>query len=209
MEKHPKFIVKPFDGACGHGIKIIDTAGQETKVLFDNLRREYRSGFVAEELIKQCNELGQFHPQSVNTVRMPTILYRDRVEIIHPFFRIGMGGSVVDNGGSGGLINALDPDTGEIIACADQQGFHYTEHPDTGLRLIDFRIPRWDEARALAAELARIVPDNHYCGWDLVLTDGGWLLQEANDRGGFKGFQLPTDKGFRKELMGILAELNV
>lgn len=105
------------------------------------------------------------------------------------------------------MINALDPISGEVLISADQMGNYYTEHPDTKLPLKGFRIPRWDEAKALAEELAKIVPDNHYCGWDFVLTDNGWVLQEANDRGGFKGFQL--QKGFRKELMNILHELGV
>lgn len=206
-KKHPKFIVKPFDGACGIGIRIVDTKDRDIKQLFNELKNEYKNGYVAEELIIQSQEIGQFHPSSVNTVRVPTILYKDRVDIIHPFFRIGMGGSVVDNGGSGGMINELDPDTGEVLVSADQMGNYYTKHPDTGIPIIGFRIPRWDEAKVLAKELAMVVPDNHYCGWDLVLTDYGWVLQEANDRGGFKGFQL--QKGFRKELMDILKELGV
>lgn len=207
VQKHPRFIVKPFDGACGQGIKIVDTKDRDIRQVFTELNTEYKDGYVAEELIVQSHELGQFHPSSVNTVRVPTILYKDRVEIIHPFFRIGMGESVVDNGGSGGLINALDPDTGEIMVSADQQGNYYTKHPDTGISLKGFIIPKWDEAKELAKELAEVVPDNHYCGWDFVLTDNGWVLQEANDRGGFKGFQLQT--GFRKELLSILDELGV
>lgn len=207
VQKHPRFIVKPFDGACGQGIKIVDSTDRDYKQVFEALKRDYKNGYVAEELIEQSRELGQFHPSSVNTVRVPTILYKDRIEIIHPFFRIGMGGSVVDNGGSGGMINALDPDTGEVLISADQMGNYYTNHPDTGLLLKGFRIPKWNEAKELARELAKVVPDNHYCGWDFVLTDQGWILQEANDRGGFKGFQL--QKGFRKELMAILNELGV
>ena len=61
----------------------------------------------------------------------------------------------------------------------------------------------------MAIELAHVMPDNHYCGWDLALTDEGWVLQEANDRGEFVGFQLPTRMGFRKELLSILNELGV
>lgn len=150
-----------------------------------------------------------FHPESVNTVRITTILYKDRVEIIHPFFRTGRGNSVVDNGGSGGIINAVDVETGIIIGSADEMGIHYETHPESDLPLLGFKMPRWEEAKKLAVELAHVMPDNHYCGWDLALTDNGWVLQEANDRGEFVGFQLPTTKGFRKELLQILNELGV
>ena len=116
---------------------------------------------------------------------------------------------MVDNGGSGGLINSIDPITGIITCSADEMGIHYTEHPDTHYQIVGFKMPRWEEAKELARELAQVMPDNHYCGWDLALTDNGWVLQEANDRGEFVGFQLPTKKGFRNELMTILNELGV
>lgn len=209
VSKHPRFIVKPYDGACGRGIKIIDSNGQSVEYLFSKLTDEYRNGFVAEELILQCLEMAKFHPESVNTVRMTTIRYDDRVDIIHPFLRTGRGKSVVDNGGSGGIINAIDADTGKIIGSADEMGIHYINHPDSNIPLIGYQMPCWDEAKALARELAYIMPDTRYCGWDLALTDNGWVLQEANDRGEFVGFQLPIKKGFRSELMNIIKELGV
>lgn len=207
--KHPRFIVKPFDGACGYGVKIIDASKRIPNEVYKELMSEYVSGCVAEELIIQTDELAKFHPESVNTVRITTILYPDRIDIIYPFFRIGRGNSVVDNGGSGGLINSIDPKTGVITSSADEMGFFYNEHPETHYQIVGYHIPRWEEAKELARELARVMPDNHYCGWDFALTNGGWVLQEANDRGEFVGFQLPTQKGFRKELMNILKELGV
>lgn len=209
VKRHPKFIVKPFDGACGHGVKIINSEGKSAESLFSMLTEEYPKGCVAEELITQCQELAKFHPQSVNTVRITTILYKNRVDIIHPFFRTGVGDSVVDNGGSGGIINAIDPKTGIIYASADEMGIHYTEHPETHWQLVGYQMPCWNDALALARELAHILPENHYCGWDLALTDNGWVLQEANDRGEFVGFQLPARKGFREELRSILEELEI
>ena len=74
--------------------------------------------------------------------------------------------------------------------------------------IIGQTIPRWQEAKDLVAELAKIVPDNHYTGWDLALTDMGWVLVEANRRGQFI-WQIPTQVGFRKEINRILKQLNV
>lgn len=190
-------------------MKIIDSAGKSPIELIEKLDDEYRKGCVVEELIIQSQELAKFHPNSVNTVRITTILYKNRTDIIYPFFRTGRGDSIVDNGGAGGIINAIEPSTGIIYASADEMGIHYTEHPETHYQLIGYQMPYWNEAVELAKELAQVMPDNHYCGWDLALTDQGWVLQEANDRGEFIGFQLPTRKGFRKELMSILQELGV
>lgn len=210
LKKNSRFIAKPFDGACGNGVKIIDSEEKSANDLIKKLNNDYKKGCVIEELIVQSHELAKFHPSSVNTVRITTVLYRDRVDIIYPFFRTGRGNSIVDNGGSGGIINAIDPSTGVIYASADEMGIRYIEHPETHYQLIGYQMPYWNEAVELAKKLAQVMPDNHYCGWDLALTDAhGWVLQEANDRGEFIGFQLPTRKGFRKELMNILLELGV
>lgn len=207
-DQHERFIVKPFDGACGRGIQIL-SAEQDRKGQLQELCKQYANGFVAEELIVQAEEMSQFHRESVNTLRMPTIRFDDRIEIIHPFWRIGRGNSVVDNAGSGGIACAIDVETGKVIAAADEKGNQYTVHPDSGVQLIGFQLPRWDEAKAMAKELAMVLPDNRYTGWDFALTDQGWILQEANDRGGFINFQLPTQTGFRSEIEAIMRELNV
>lgn len=51
----------------------------------------------------------------------------------------------------------------------------------------------------MAIELARQIPSNRYAGWDLALTKNGWLMIEENARGQFVGWQIPMQKGFRKE----------
>ena len=209
IEKHPHFIVKPFDGACGIGIKIVDSKEKDTKNLLQELLKEYPKGFVAEELIIQHTEMRRLHPQSVNTLRMPAINYGDRVEILHPVLRIGRGDAIVDNGGSGGISCGVDLDTGVIYSAVDEEGRDYVKHPDTGVVLLGYRVPFWEEAKAFVCELAQVIPDNHYTGWDIALTDKGWVLQEGNDRGGFMLIQITTGKGFRPEIDRIIKKLGV
>ena len=207
--KHPRFIVKPFDGACGVGIKIVDARKEKSKLLLEQLLIEYKRGFVAEELIVQTGLLHDIHPQSVNTLRVPTIKYVNRTEIIHPILRVGRGDSVVDNGGAGGICCAIDVETGIVKSAADESGKYYRIHPDSKIELVGLQIPQWKEAKELAMELSEILPDNHYTGWDLALTDNGWVLQEANDRGTFILFQITDRKGFKPEIERIVQELGV
>lgn len=208
-QKHPQFIAKPFDGANGRGIKKFDVEGKDLSAFFGELLGIYKKGCVIEELIVQCEAMARMHPSSVNTVRLSTVKLNDRTVITHPFWRVGQGGNVVDNGGSGGIICELDIDTGKITATADELGRPYAVHPDSKVEMIGYQIPRFEEAKALAIELAEVIPDNRFTGWDLALTDDGWVLQEANDRGGFVGFQLMSKKGFREEIEGYLKELGL
>lgn len=209
VEKHPRFIIKPFNGGNGRGIRIVDISeAASTESLYSSLRAEHKDGFVAEELIIQCKELAAPHPQSVNTLRVFTVRFDDRVEFLPFAWRVGRGDSCVDNGGSGGIFCALN-DEGEVIATSDEKGRSYEVHPDTGHKLIGFKVPRFEEAKAFAKELAMVVPSNRYCGWDIALTDNGWVMQEGNWQGGIVAFQCPLQRGYRTEMDAIMKELNV
>ena len=96
------------------------------------LQQDYPYGFVLEELIRQCQEMAALHPESVNTVRIPTLRFDDHVQIVHPFLRVGRGKSVVDNGMSGGILCTIDPETGIVKNTADERGVHYVEIPESG-----------------------------------------------------------------------------
>lgn len=208
VEKHPRFIIKPFNGGNGRGIKIVDSEGVAFEALCESLKKDYDSGFVAEELIRQCAELSAVHPESVNTMRIFTVRFDDRIEFLPFAWRVGRGSACVDNGGSGGIFCALN-DEGEIVSTADEKGRFYDVHPDTGHPLIGFKIPHFEEAKALAKELAMVVPSNRYCGWDIALTDDGWVMQEGNWQGGIVAFQCPLQRGYRKEMDAIMAELGL
>lgn len=209
VEKHPRFIIKPFNGGNGRGIKIIDSSKEVSfEKMCDTLKKEYPDGFVAEELIKQCKELAAVHPESVNTLRVFTVRFDDRIEFLPFAWRVGRGSACVDNGGSGGIFCALD-DNGTIVSTCDEKGRSYDIHPDTKHPLIGFTIPRFEEAKEFSKELAMVVPSNRYCGWDIALTDDGWVMQEGNWQGGFVAFQCPMQKGGRERLDAIMKELGL
>lgn len=189
-------IVKPLKESMGNGIKIFRNVND---AIVQVIKDEYPKDFIAEELIRQVDELSSLYPNSVNTVRITTLVIGDQVEIIRPFMKIGRGGCEVDNGGKGGLLCALDKEVGCITAVKDEMCVNYEVHPDTGETLIGFTLPLWKEAISMAKELALVIPECAYVGWDLALTDQGWVMVEGNSRGMFVGFQLPEMNGFRAE----------
>ena len=62
--------------------------------------------------------------------------------------------------------------------------------------------------KTLVQELANVVPSNRYTGWDLALTEDGWLLVEANARGQFIS-QIPDGKGIKEQFDRYLEELHL
>ncbi len=193
---HPRFIVKPLSGRWGSGIRLVDTC--DGSFCVGDYLDSYPDGFVAEELIKQSAELSNLHPESVNTLRINTVNYGDSVEVKWPCLRIGCGDSIVDNAGAGGVFGAIDVATGVISNVSDEFHHTFTEHPDTGIPLIGFQVPKWKEACEMAKKLAALIPDCHFIAWDLALTDKGWIMVEGN-RCPLLIHQIATGKGIRKE----------
>lgn len=111
---------------------------------------------------------------------------------------MGRNGSFVDNAGAGGIFGAVDVDTGKITAVADENQHHYTEHPDTHVALIEFCVPQWEEACAVAKRAAQSVPEATFVGWDLAYTDRGWIVVEGNHCP-LIIYQIATERGLLKE----------
>lgn len=210
IEKHNSFILKPINLSCGSGIKIIktDDISDEIEIFFADLIKTYNGSFLVEELIVQATEFAKFHPTSVNTIRVPTIRKKDEIVIFHPFMRLGQGGNIVDNGGAGGIVCSVNVETGEILGAGDEHGKRFEVHPDSQESIVGFKIPKWEEAKKFVSELANVVPDNRYTGWDIALTNNGWIMVEANRRGQFI-WQIPEQKGVRSELNKLLEDLNI
>lgn len=209
LSNHRDFILKPDSGSLGKGISIVRSKDNADAIsCINSIVRKEKGLFVLEELIQQSPEMSVFHPSSINSIRLRVFRFDDRMEVLPSNFRIGCGDSIVDNTGRGGISAALD-ENGLVLTACDSTGKYYKTHPDTGEKIVGFQIPRWEEAVALANKLCQVVPKVRYVGWDLALTNKGWVVIEGNDKGMFEGIQMPLQKGFRPRLEKILSEMNI
>ncbi len=199
------FALKPLMQSCGKGFSIESVECSEEH--FSELKKKYRRGFLAEEKIVQDERIAAFHHSSVNTIRMTTIRFDDDTLVVHPFLRIGQHGNIVDNSSAGGLVCLLNADDGEVFCVSDERGIFYSRHPDSDLQIVGFKVPLWREAISFVKELAKVIPDNRYTGWDIALSNKGWMLVEANRRGQFV-WQYPLQAGCRTEFLSYLERLH-
>lgn len=205
--KHPKFVAKPIMAACGFGVAIFDISDfTNVKEMFDSLCKNYKNAFLAEELIVQSEFTKNFHPISVNTVRINTVRTDKEIHIVHPFLRIGKGDSKIDNISSGGIMGLIDVETGIVTTTYDESGTKHVLHPDTGVQVLGTKIPRWDEAVEMVKKMAMVLPENRYTGWDVALTEKGWIMVEANRRAQMV-YQYPDGTGCRKEFEQYFKEI--
>lgn len=219
VAKHPEFVVKPADMGGGQGVHKAEVApdltDEERKARFhgilaeceENKKRYLRGeedGVILEELIAQVPETAVIHPDSVNGVRVTTVRVGGKVTLYHPWFKIGRFGQFLTSAVFGTLDAVIDADTGVVITpgCSESNE-RFDVHPDTGVPILGFRIPKWDELKKTATELAMKFDTVNYVGWDLALTEKGWVLMEGNFSGDFC-WQICLGRGCKKEFEDLI-----
>ena len=192
--RHPRFFAKPADQDSGIGCKILtcdsDSAAKE---VYSQLHEE---NYLAEELVRQCAELAEFNTSTLNTIRVISYVDKKGVPCLFPYgaLRLGRAEKVANNfgGGNGGISCPVDIQSGCVVGYAcDCQGNYYSEHPDSGKRIIGFQIPAWEKVRAIAKQAALICPKLRMVGWDIAVTESYEAdLIEGNRRPGPTCYQL-------------------
>ena len=180
-----RLVYKPLDGHKGIGIRTFILNNDTRETVYEEIINEQDG--VVEEYIAQHRELDRMTDKSVNTIRIVSLsnsaeeAKAGKTEIIYAAFRIGGGKSVVDNFSSGGMVAAIDIDTGIIISDAgDLNGNRYITHPETGLTIKGFKIPYFSEAVTMVRDAIEKKGIYGYCGWDIAIRDDGPVLVELN-----------------------------
>ena len=130
-----------------------------------------------------------------------SFLNKDGFHAVTPIFKTGRKSAVVDNAGGGGIMANMDKETGVVCSHGmDKNGNIYETHPDSGLTFKGWQIPRYEELVKTVESMHReIMPSHPYIGWDMALTDAGWVVIECN--WGQMGNQYIDHKGRRNEFL--------
>ncbi len=210
-EKHPVLVKKPAVSEKGRAVELMDLSSGSgpDRSLFERLIRDGKQ--ILEEPIVQSREMAVFNASSVNTVRCATILTRQGPEILFCGLTVGRAGSFVNNGGAGGILAGIDPETGILnTGGVDEYCFRYEAHPDSGVPFAGYRMPDWNgmlracrEASILAGKAGC-----HYAGWDMAHTENrGWVIVEGNGGGQLIGAQIASRYGIRETVESLLQRL--
>ena len=196
-------IVKPWMGSLGIGIFMVEKDKIcDLQELYNRCRD---NGLFVEERVRSCKELEAFHPHSLNTIRVMTMLNGNRFEVIGCMFRMGVGDHVVDNGSAGGILAPVDSKTGVIVGDGrDKEGKAYACHPDTGKTIKGSVIPHWDKVIDACKEMASLIPEKAIAGWDVCVLDEGEVeLIEVNSGPNIMGLQVANGYGFKSRIQTL------
>jgi len=193
-----RIIYKPVDGNRGKGIKAFYISDDSIKDVYEELTG-YPEG-VVEAFVIQHPELSRLSPDSINTIRIVSLSSNkksvadngDNLDIAYAALRIGRNNSVVDNFHSGGMVAAIDMETGKLVTdAADMKGNVFAKHPDTGTQIKGFEIPYFNEAIDMVKEAIRKNKIEGYLGWDVAISETGPVLIEVNARPGVVLLTMP------------------
>ena len=188
--QHIEVICKPSqESGSGRGIFFLSQSNTDMVNDFLSLR-EY-DNYVVQELVIQHPDLAKIHKDSLNCIRICSILFEDGVYILSSVLRMGFGKSKVDNATAKGNSDfdgtscGID-ENGKLkkYAYGYYKGERMEKHPD-GVVFEGYPIPSFDKAVALVKECHPRIPNFRLVSWDVAIDyDGNPVLIEANMRKG-------------------------
>lgn len=178
-QRHPTLITKKQRGRSGAAISRYFADEVDDWHQFHRELQE-RGELLVEEMIVQHDDLAAVCPGTVNSTRVTAYFDGEKTHILAVAQKFGRG-HVADQMDFGGFFTMLDPDSGQALGAGyDSHGNVHEHHPESGYRIADFRLPMFDEVIAFTDEVARVVPQVQYVGWDIAVTPSGPLVIEGN-----------------------------
>lgn len=180
-QQSKQIILKPATySEGGKGILFLDSTA-------DNFEAQLSTYFannknvIVQEVVKQHDILNAIHRESLNTIRIITLLLDNEIYPLSSILRMGRNGKKVDNASSGGVFCGINEDGSLKKITYDCQGNTYEGHPN-GTRTDGIILPNFDRAKELVKQLVpRVMHISSLCSWDLALDENGqYKLIEVN-----------------------------
>lgn len=133
---------------------------------------DYGKNFIVQKVISQHPALAAIHSESVNTMRIITILMDGELTILSACLRMGVGDSQVDNFSQGGIVCGIQDDGHLCNVAYDRFGKQIPQHPN-GFRFEDCVIPNFSAVIDAVKAAAMRVPQFGVASWDFALGEDG------------------------------------
>ena len=191
-----KIIYKPQKSSGGKGIQVFKFDDDSIHDVYETVTKLPEG--IIEQFVVQHPEMCKLSVNSVNTIRVVTIrtnkdipgIEKDKVYIVYCAMRMGTGKNYTDNLHSGGMVAAVDLETGKLLTSGVDFRYNICErHPDTGVEIKGFQIPQLDKIKEMITEAASLTYG--YYGWDVAVTVDGPIIIECNTHPGAGILQSP------------------
>lgn len=145
----------------------------------------YGKNFIVQRILKQHKDLSAIHSNSVNTIRIITLLMNGEVCVLSACLRMGVGNNQVDNFSQGGIGCGINKDGRLNKVGYDRNGNRVEKHPN-GFNFEDCVVPNFRKVVSEVKKAALRVPQFGVASWDFVVDEEGEpvLIEYNVGRGG-------------------------
>ncbi len=202
-------IMKIPTGTRGAGIRKI---GKGEKIDYEQLYEDCLTHkILVEECIAGDRTVQEFHPASLNTIRILTFRVPGDIIIAGAFLRVGRGGNIIDNAHAGGIFSQINIGSGIIESDGiDVDGNHYKVHPETGKAFKGFAVPKWEECKETCMRAMSKYENVIVAGWDVCINSKGRIeIIEGNHAPDIDVMQSPLRVGKKRFYQEILNNYNI
>ena len=136
---------------------------------------------IIQDVIEQHEILAKLHRNSVNTIRVMTIIWNNELIPISAILRMGVNKARIDNASNGGIVCGID-ESGMLCDIAyDGHNNSFKRHPQ-GAPFSGVIIPSFSKCKEIACSLAgRFSSVTRLVSWDFAIDkNASPILIEAN-----------------------------
>ena len=161
------FVVKKsISSSGGTGVIIVDKINKKLlKELFNQLKD---GNYIFQEYIKQCSTLSKFNTSSLNTIRIVSLMYKDKIFLSNATLRVGIKGSKVDNASSGGIFYQINEDDTVYPIPMNLDGYKQ-EKIESKCYKENTKLSFMQDVRNLVIKAAQRFPHFQIIAWDIAI----------------------------------------
>ncbi|WP_027965258.1 sugar-transfer associated ATP-grasp domain-containing protein [Halalkalibacillus halophilus] len=172
-------VIKPSTTNNGESIKKLTyhngsllLNGQPTSI--QQLEFMYGSNFIVQKKIKQHPIMAAPHEESVNTIRLVTLRWKEEIHFLFGVARFGANGYVNDNSHVGGVSFGLDSEGRLKYDPLDESANVRKIHPTTGFKFDEnFQVPNYEACKEFVKELHKYMLFHDFINWDIAIDEEG------------------------------------
>ncbi len=166
----------------------------------DEILRDYPDGFLFQTALVQHDALTQVAGNAIGTIRVVTVRDTDMPRFLYALWKIPSPKAMSDNFWQDGSMVASIQSDGSLGRCRIGTGLDarlIDEHPVSGAKFADFKVPFFDQIPEFTAKAHALFPEFGVIGWDIAITPEGPTIIEANDNPFHALYQLAFGRGIR------------
>lgn len=197
-------VSKGSDG--GHGISFwnLDNGREDLTKLLDKW-----SNLIVQEIVNQHHDISIIHKESLNTIRIMSLYFNNKVHIISSVLRMGVDGARLDNAHSGGIVAGILDDGRLREHAYNIRGKRFDKHPQ-GISFNSIVVPSIKKCHEIVkSQSLRFIGVSKLISWDFAIDElANPVLIEVNlSYGGVDVHQMSNGPVFGEMTADILDEV--